>query len=152
MKPSDSRCRATIYKNRALRYSGIGKTGLTMSTLRHQCEREADSGTSRCWKHQGEIHSHSYFDTKTIHPNATNPRRKTSMIDTPRTDDLAASIDPWTMVDEAFAEIKSHAERLERELAGIRAAFRDFQSAKDRFRSMQAEVKLGELINESTAQ
>ena len=38
------------------------------------------------------------------------------MSETPRTDDLAASIDPWTMVDEAFAEIKSHAEKMEIEL------------------------------------
>jgi len=38
------------------------------------------------------------------------------MSNTPRTDDLVASIDPWTMVDEAFAEIKRHAEKLEIEL------------------------------------
>ena len=38
------------------------------------------------------------------------------MIDTPRTDDLAASIYPYILPDEAFAEIKSHAEKLEIEL------------------------------------
>ena len=37
------------------------------------------------------------------------------MSETPRTDDLAASIDPWTMVDEAFTKMKNHAEELERE-------------------------------------
>ena len=38
------------------------------------------------------------------------------MSNTPRTDDLAASIHPWTMVDEAFAKMTSHAEKLEIEL------------------------------------
>ena len=38
------------------------------------------------------------------------------MSETPRTDALVPSIDPWTMVDEAFAKMTSHAEKLEIEL------------------------------------
>ena len=38
------------------------------------------------------------------------------MTNTPRTDALAASIDPWTMEDDAYATAINHAIGLEREL------------------------------------
>ena len=53
------------------------------------------------------------------------------MSKTPRTDALAASIDPWTMVDEAFDKLMNESRSIEQDLVRATECIKRIQTAND---------------------